>query len=245
MHDRALMQLLIATLSPIAMSCIIGCTSAHEMWMSLRDRFSTVTKASIFHMKLDLQNIQKGSDSISKYLQRIKDVHDHLSAAGVSFEDDDIVILALKGLPSEYNTFRTVVPGRENVISLKDFRAHLLAEEATIENNQVSGSFTTAMLAKGNTSKGKGLLLEEGSSHSHGPSQNSSGPFHGSPSHQSTHSSYSNPNGPHYSSGGFRLFNNCRGRARGRNNYSSNFRFSGNNNPGILGLARPHLSTCS
>lgn len=48
MHDRALIKLIIATLSPTAMSCIVGRTSAHEMWMSLRDRFSTVTKASIF-----------------------------------------------------------------------------------------------------------------------------------------------------------------------------------------------------
>ncbi|KAM1780061.1 hypothetical protein ACFX12_041368 [Malus domestica] len=48
LHDRALMQLIIATISPTAMSCIIGCTSAHEIWINLRDRFSTVTKASIF-----------------------------------------------------------------------------------------------------------------------------------------------------------------------------------------------------
>lgn len=130
------MQLIIAILSPTAMSCIIGYSSANEMWMSLRYRFSTVTKASIFQMKLKLQNIKKGSDSISQYLQRIKDVRDHLSAAGVSFKDDDIMILALKGSPSKYNTFRTVIRGRENVFSLKDFRAQLLVEEATIENNQ-------------------------------------------------------------------------------------------------------------
>lgn len=117
MHDRALMQVIIATLSPTVMSCIIGYTNAHEMWMNMRDRFFTVTKASIFQMKLELQNIQKGLNSISKYLQRIKDVRDHLSAAGVSFEEDDIIILALKGLPSEYNTFRTVIKGHENVIS--------------------------------------------------------------------------------------------------------------------------------
>ncbi|KFL89552.1 hypothetical protein AmDm5_1575 [Acetobacter malorum] len=245
LHDRALMQLIIDTLSPTAMSCIIGCTSAHEIWINLRDRFSTVTKASIFQMKLELQNIQKGSESISKYFQRIKDVRDHLSAAGVSFDDDDIVILALKGLPSEYNTFRTVIRGRENVISLKDFRAQLLAEEATIENNQFSGSFTTAMLAQGNESKGKGLMLEEGSSHSKGFSPPHSGPYHGSSSNQGASSGSYNSNGPPYPSGGFRGFHNNRGRARGRNNSSSNFRFSGNNSPGILGPARPHISTCS
>ncbi|TQD85193.1 hypothetical protein C1H46_029281 [Malus baccata] len=217
------MQLIIATLSPTAMLCIIGCTSAHEIWINLRDRFSTVTKASIFQMKLELQNIQKGSESISKYFQRIKDVRDHLFAAGVSFEDDDIVILALKGLPSEYNTFRTVIRGRENVISLKDFQAQLLAEEATIENNQFPGSFTTVMLAQGNESKGKSLMLEEGSSHSKGFSPPHLGQYHGSSSNQGAFSGFYNTNGLHYHSGGFMGFHNNRGRARGRNNYSSNF----------------------
>ena len=55
-------------------------------------------------------------------------------AAGVYFADEDIVILALNGLPAEYNTFRCVVRGRESVISLKEFRSQLLAEERIVEN---------------------------------------------------------------------------------------------------------------
>jgi hypothetical protein len=48
-------------------------------------------------MKSELQTIKKGSDTVTQYLQKIKDARDHLSAAGVYFEDDDIVILALNG----------------------------------------------------------------------------------------------------------------------------------------------------
>ena len=123
MHDRALMQLIIATLSTTVMSCNISCTNSHEMWQNLKEIFSTITKACIFQLKIELQNIKKESESVSQYLQRIKDARDHLSAAGVVFEDDDIVILAFKGLPAEYNTFRTLIRGREDVITLKDFRA--------------------------------------------------------------------------------------------------------------------------
>ncbi|KAM2045332.1 hypothetical protein ACFX1T_009539 [Malus domestica] len=97
MHDRALMQLIIATLSPTAMSCIIGCMTPYDMWTNLNDRFSTVTKASILQMKIELQNIKKCVDSVSQYLQHIKDARDHLFAAGVFFDDDDVVVLALKG----------------------------------------------------------------------------------------------------------------------------------------------------
>ena len=58
---------------------------------------------------------------MAQYLQRIKVARDYLTAADVSFADEDIVILALNGLLVEYNTFRTVIHGREHVISLKEF----------------------------------------------------------------------------------------------------------------------------
>ncbi|KAM0999510.1 hypothetical protein ACFX2A_006368 [Malus domestica] len=147
MHDRALMQLITATLSPSAVSCAIGSTSARDLWVRLKEQFSIVTRTTIFQMKSALQNIKKGTDSISQYLQRIKEARDYLSAAGVTFADDDIVILTLNGLSSEYNTLRSIIRGREHVISMKDLRSQLLAEEAMIENVAAT-PFLTAMVAK-------------------------------------------------------------------------------------------------
>ena len=163
-HDRALMQLLIATLSSTAISYVIGCISSHDMWVQLQDRFSTVTKARIFQMKSELQTIKKGLEPVSQYLQRIKDARDHLSAAGVYFEDEDIVILALNGLSSDYNTFRCMVRGRDNVLSLKDFCSQLLAEEATIEQTHSSSPFVSAMHVQNQVPQGKALVLDEGNS---------------------------------------------------------------------------------
>ena len=74
-------------------------------------------------MKSELQNIKKGSEPASHYLQRIKDAQDHLFAIEVYFEDDDIVNLALNSLLSDHNTFRCMVRDRDNVLSLKDFRS--------------------------------------------------------------------------------------------------------------------------
>ena len=109
MHDRALMQLLTATLSPSAVSCAIRSTSACDLWVRLKEQFSIVTRAMIFQMKSELQNIKKGTDSISQYLQHIKEARDYLFTAGVQFDDDDIVILTLNGIPSEYNTLRSII----------------------------------------------------------------------------------------------------------------------------------------
>lgn len=145
MHDKALMQLITSTLSSAAISCAIGSTSSKELWSRLREQFSTVTRTSIFQLKSELQTIKKGSDSITVYLQKIKEVRDLLSAASVFFYDDDIVILTLNGLPAEFNTIRSVIKGRETVISLKDLRSQLLAEEVLVDSNPSVPVFSALM----------------------------------------------------------------------------------------------------
>ena len=54
MHDRAVMQLITATLSTVAITCAIGSTSSKELWNRLKEQFSTVSKNSIFQMKSKL-----------------------------------------------------------------------------------------------------------------------------------------------------------------------------------------------
>lgn len=51
-HAKALMTLIVATLSHSALSCIIGCQSSKEMWNNLRERFASVTRTSIVQMKI-------------------------------------------------------------------------------------------------------------------------------------------------------------------------------------------------
>lgn len=46
-----------------------------------------------------------------------------------------IIIVILNGLPDEYSTVRTVVEGRENLISLRGLRAQLLAAERRLDGN--------------------------------------------------------------------------------------------------------------
>ena len=268
MHDRALMQLLIATLSSTAISYVIGCISAHDIWIQLKDRFSTVTKACIFQMKSELQNIKKGSEPVSHYLQKIKDARD-LSAVGVSFEDDDIVILALNGLPSDYNTFRCMIKGRDNTLSLKDFLSQLLAEEATLEHTQSASPFVSTMLAQNQTFQGKALVLDEGSSsfHSHLQSQGYSSSSKTFPSsHLSSGFSRgfnSHHGGFHGPTGGFNgpnaMFINSghsnnrgsyfKGRERSRGHYQSSPRpyQVSSSSPGILGpgIDIPICQICS
>lgn len=77
-------------------------------------------------MQFVLKIIKKGNDSITFYLQRIKDARDCLFTVGACFDDNDIVISTLNGLPAEYNTIRYIIKGHETVISLNYLQSRFL-----------------------------------------------------------------------------------------------------------------------
>ncbi|KAI5317587.1 hypothetical protein L3X38_037294 [Prunus dulcis] len=131
--DKSLLSFLIATLFDEALEYVIGSKTASEAWLQLSDRYATVSRARINHLKTELQTAQKGADSIEWFLLRLKHIRDKLSSAGVPISDDDFMITILNGLPSEYDMNKTVLIARDSVISLKDYRAQLLAAEQTAD----------------------------------------------------------------------------------------------------------------
>ncbi|CAL2254172.1 unnamed protein product [Prunus armeniaca] len=138
--DKALLSLLIASLSDEAIEYVIGCKTARDAWLSLTDCYASVSRARINHLKTEFQTVQKGGDSVERFLLRLKHLRDQLHAAGTKISDDDFIIAALNGLPLEYDIIKTILIARDTPISLKDFRAQLLAAEQTAEARLTSHS---------------------------------------------------------------------------------------------------------
>ena len=153
--DMTLLSLLLATLSDDAMEYVIGCKTSHEAWTNLQERYASVSRARINQLKTEFHTVQKGSDSINKYLLRLKAIRDQLLSAGERVTDNDLVITALSGLPPEFDMVKTVVLARETSIPLKDLRAQLIGAESAIEARITTlASGMTAMYVQGDQSKG-------------------------------------------------------------------------------------------
>ncbi|CAL2228731.1 unnamed protein product [Prunus armeniaca] len=95
---KALLSLLITTLSNDAIKFVISCKKTHEARMNSKDQYAMVSCARINHLKTELQTAQKGSDSIENFLLRLKHIRDHLAIAGVSVSDDDMMIVVIPRL---------------------------------------------------------------------------------------------------------------------------------------------------
>ncbi|XP_050124989.1 uncharacterized protein LOC126602198 isoform X1 [Malus sylvestris] len=133
--DIALLSLLLATFSDEAMEYVLGCKTAADAWTNLVDRFASVSKSRVNHLKTELHTIQKGIDMIDKFLLRLKNIRDQLNAAGEFISDNDVIIHGLAGLPKVYAIIRTIILARESSITLKDFRAQLLGADKEIEGD--------------------------------------------------------------------------------------------------------------
>ncbi|PRQ57531.1 putative gag-polypeptide of LTR copia-type [Rosa chinensis] len=151
--DKALLSLLIATLDDDTMEIIVGCKSSRQAWLSLQERFSTVSRANIMQLKTDLQTIKKGADSIERYLLRVKHARDQLNSVGVTMSDEDIIVVTLNGLPDEFAMLKMVIRGRETPISMRDFKSQLLAAERDIESQFQSHSSLSAMVARNDSQR--------------------------------------------------------------------------------------------
>lgn len=71
-------------------------------------------------LRLQLQTITRGSQSISEYLIRIKGLSDQLAAIRNPVAEEALVLNILRGLAPDYNAFVTSINTRGNPVSFTD-----------------------------------------------------------------------------------------------------------------------------
>ncbi|CAL9026149.1 unnamed protein product [Prunus brigantina] len=94
-------QNLIIWLNSTLSDDLIPFTFAYELWKNLEKRFAGVSRSHIHQLRSRLQSAQKGSSSISEYLQHIKAISNALAAAGTPVDESDLIAIILNGLSDE------------------------------------------------------------------------------------------------------------------------------------------------
>ena len=130
--ERALLTFISSTLSPSVLALTIGCASAVEVWKVLENRFSLVSRSHIMNLKSKLHNLKKGSDTVDVYFQKIKVVRDKLLAVGVIVNDEELLHIAIKGLPKEYNAFKSAIRTRNTQLGFDELSTMLNVEEESL-----------------------------------------------------------------------------------------------------------------
>jgi hypothetical protein len=132
-RDKALLTLIYSTLSPPVLAMVVGKGTSQEVWEALEERFTCTARANVLNLKLELQAIRKGNESLSSYLQRIKTTRDMLYAVGVQIDNEELLHIILKGLPKEYAPFASAIRTRDGILSLEKLSVLLQTEEQSMK----------------------------------------------------------------------------------------------------------------
>ena len=72
--------------------------------------------------------MEKG-DNIAKYLTKFNQCRDELGSVGVTVDDEDLVSLALLGLPKSWRSYQDSVNGREKFLGWERIWMDLVQED--------------------------------------------------------------------------------------------------------------------
>ena len=122
-----------STLSPTILTLTVGQRSAKGVWKVLEKRFASVSRSHVMSLRNELSAVKKRTYSIDGYFQKIKQIRDRLAAVSVILDDEELLHVALDGLPSEYDSFNFAIRTHSDVLSVEELNTLLNAEERVIK----------------------------------------------------------------------------------------------------------------
>jgi hypothetical protein len=97
-------------------SSLHGKATPHAMWKVLTDLFQNSSDHRKLALKDKLGKIKmEKDDSIPKYLTKFVQCWDEIGSVGIIVVADDLVSLALLGLPKSWHSYQDSINGRENL----------------------------------------------------------------------------------------------------------------------------------
>jgi hypothetical protein len=93
-----------------------GKTTARDMWEALKSLFQSKNENRKMVLREKLRDTKMtGSDTVTTYLTRIRQVRDELAAIGETVDDSELVRTTLKGFTKEWTPFIKGIVAREKL----------------------------------------------------------------------------------------------------------------------------------
>lgn len=81
--------------------------TSYDVWISLQDIFNTKSKSHILQLNNQLQTFKMESLSSVDYVARLTTMAEELHKAGISVDDNELMMIILNGLDQSYGSFVT------------------------------------------------------------------------------------------------------------------------------------------
>ena len=148
-----------------------GKDTPFSMWNTLKDLYQNSSDQRKLALKDKLRRIKmEEGNTISTYLNKLTIYIDEIGSVGITTADDDMVSLALLGLPKCWNSYQDSVNGRDKLPDWEQLWLNLMQEEIRWSTRDGSSSKdddeeNMALASKARKGKGKASHFKSNSSH--------------------------------------------------------------------------------
>ncbi|KAH9766800.1 retrovirus-related pol polyprotein from transposon RE1 [Citrus sinensis] len=231
-QDQMLLSWLLSSISVKILSLVVNSKTSYELWSSLEQQFGSKTAAKKVHFKMMLNNLKKGSMTMTEYFSKLKSVTDELAIAGSPVSSLDFITHLISGLGQPYYPVVVYIEANVLKMSINEAYSMLLTHEARLESNQsnafkeVKQNYAANLAHAGNNQK---KINNQG-----GWNNNNQGGWNGNTRNKT---GFNNWNGNFTNRGGF---DPGRGQNAGRGQWNNNW--NGNQGRGNFASAAGNFS---
>ncbi|OVA01035.1 hypothetical protein BVC80_989g24 [Macleaya cordata] len=134
--DQTLLSWINATLTEAVFSEVHGLPTSRAVWEFLEAKYASQHAARAIQLRLDLQQIQRGNQSINEYLLKIKRISDALNSSSSPVPEVDLIFNTLRGLGPDYAAFYAAITTQPTLPSFVHLQSLLLQYESHLHHMQ-------------------------------------------------------------------------------------------------------------
>ncbi|KAK9063189.1 hypothetical protein SSX86_017059 [Deinandra increscens subsp. villosa] len=167
--DQKTVLILLTSLSDEAAAEVLNLTSARQIWVALEAAYSNSSVERIQNLKDQLRNLTRGTQTVTEFGRRFKEICDRLAAVGQSVDESDKSRWFLQGLGPDFGMFSIAQRAIQPLPPFRDLLTRAESHEIYSQSLQpvVPPVAFTVQRGKGNNgNRGRGFTSNRGSRNS-------------------------------------------------------------------------------
>ncbi|XP_019173821.1 PREDICTED: uncharacterized protein LOC109169393 [Ipomoea nil] len=145
-QDRAILSLLISSLSEETMRFAVGRYTSRQLWLTIEQSLASSSRSRALLLFGELQALRQGDSSIADYIGRAQLLIDDLALAGCDVTLDNQNLYVFRGLRSEFRPLAATL-ARGVAVPLAEVADFLVSQEWICADEGVGGVPPVAMAA--------------------------------------------------------------------------------------------------
>lgn len=146
-RDQLIIHYITGVMETDMIALLGDASTSYQVWDTLRRYFAAQSVVNEANLRFQLYSLDRGSESVSQYMQGAKRISDTLATIGQSISSKELVTCILRGLGPDYHTIVTTILNTGTLPEFEDLRARLLTYENQLAHSAHTVPNPTALLS--------------------------------------------------------------------------------------------------